>query len=128
MKRRSIIALGAIASAHPVAVFSQPAKVYRIGVLETVGPDKNARNMEALRQGLRERGYVEGTNVVIEYRSAEGHVERFPELAQQLVTKECDLIVTRGTPAALPQRMRQRAYPSSWPRLASHWAWAWWRA
>src|SRR5262245_13156586 len=95
MKRRSMIALGAVAAGCPVAVFAQPAKVYRIGVLETVGPDKNAPNMEALRRALRERGYVEGTNLVIEYRSAEGHAERFSELARQLVAGGCDLIVTR---------------------------------
>src|SRR5262249_46024613 len=64
-----------------------------------------------LRQALRERGYVEGTNVVIEYRSAEGHAERFPELARQLVKNECDLIVTRGTPAARAAKEATKSIP-----------------
>jgi putative ABC transport system substrate-binding protein len=106
-----MIALGAMAAARPVAVLAQPAKVYRIGVLETIAPDKNAGNMAALRQGLRERGYVESTNFVIEYRSAEGHAERFPELARQLVASGCDLIVTRGTPAARAAKDATKTIP-----------------
>ena len=53
------------------------AKVYRIGVLETVGPEANVANLSAFRQGLGELGYVEGQNFVIEYRSVEGRAERF---------------------------------------------------
>jgi len=111
MKRRSMIALGAMAAARPVALLAQPGKIWRIGVLETVSSDKNAANMEALRQGLRERGYVEGTNLVIEYRSAEGYAERFPELARQLVMSGCDLIVTRGTPAARAAKDSTKTIP-----------------
>ena len=54
-----------------------------------------------MRQGLRELGYVEGRNLVIEYRSADGLTERFPDLATELVRRDVDLIITRGTPAAL---------------------------
>ena len=61
----------------------------------------NEANLSAFRQGLRELGYVEGQNVVIEYRSADGRPERFPDLATELVRLKVDVIVTRGTSAAL---------------------------
>jgi putative ABC transport system substrate-binding protein len=79
----------------------QVEKVYRIGILETIPAAQNAANLDALRKGLRDLGYVEGRNLVIEYRSADGRAERFPELASELVRLKVDLIVTRGTPAAM---------------------------
>ena len=106
-----MIALAAMAAVRPAVLSAQPVKVWHIGVLETVSPAKNAANMEALRQSLRERGYVEGANLVIEYRSAEGDAERFPELARQLVASGCDLIVTRGTPAARAAKDATRIIP-----------------
>jgi putative ABC transport system substrate-binding protein len=88
--------------AVPLAARAQPAgKVYRIGVLETTSAALNVPNLDAFRQGLRELGYTEGQNLVIEYRSADGHPERFPDLATELVRLQVDLILTRGTPAAL---------------------------
>jgi putative ABC transport system substrate-binding protein len=60
----------------------------------------NVKNIDALRRGLRELGYVENQNYILEYRSADGHGERFPVLAGELVRLHVDLIVTRGTPAA----------------------------
>ena len=78
----------------------QVGRVYRIGILETIPATENAANLDALRKGLRDLGYVEGQNLVIEYRSAEGRAERFPDLASELVRLKVDLIVTRGTPAA----------------------------
>jgi len=85
----------------PLAADAQQAgKIYRIGVLETISATLNVANLDALRKGLRELGYVEGRNVVIEYRSADGRAERFPDLATELVRLKVDLIVTRGTPAA----------------------------
>jgi ABC-type uncharacterized transport system substrate-binding protein len=54
----------------------------------------------SFRQGLRERGYVEGQNIVVEYRGADGNIERFPELARELVGLDLDLIVANNTPAA----------------------------
>jgi ABC-type uncharacterized transport system substrate-binding protein len=77
----------------------QPRKLYRIGMLEAIPAAKNAANLDALRKGLRELGYVEGRNLIIEYRSADGRAERFPDLAAELVRLKVDLIVTRGTPA-----------------------------
>jgi putative ABC transport system substrate-binding protein len=83
-----------------VARAQQAGKVYRIGILETIPAAQNAANLDALRKGLRDLGYVEGRNLVIEYRSADGRAERFPDLASELVRGNVDLIVTRGTPAA----------------------------
>ena len=76
-------------------------KLYRIGMLERTPPATNGANVDAFRQGLRELGYAEDKNLVIEYRSADGHDDRFPALARELVQLKVDLILTRGTPAAL---------------------------
>jgi putative ABC transport system substrate-binding protein len=78
----------------------ETARIYRIGVLETIPAGQNAANLAGLLRGLRERGYVEGRNLQIEYRSADGRAERFPDLAAEMVRLPVDLIVTRGTPAA----------------------------
>lgn len=69
-------------------------------MLETIPTGLNASNLVALRQGLRELGYIEGQHYVLEYRSSDGQAERFPSLAAELVRARVDLIVTRGTPAA----------------------------
>ncbi len=101
MKRRSVLSsLAALATAHPADLFAQAGRIWRIGILETVAPELNARNFEALRRGLQERGYAEGRNMQIDYRTADGHAERFAQLAQALVATGVDLIVSRGTPAA----------------------------
>jgi putative tryptophan/tyrosine transport system substrate-binding protein len=86
----------------PLAAEGQQAgKIYRIGMLETTSMALNAVNLDAFRQGLRELGYVEGRNFMIEYRSADGRRERFPELATELVRLKVDVILTRGTPAVM---------------------------
>lgn len=104
MRRRQFIAClaGAIAGPAllPRPLVAQTGKSYRIGVLETIARERNAPNFDALRQGLQERGYIEGRNVRFEYRSANGQADRFPTLAAELVRLGVDLIVTRGTPAA----------------------------
>jgi putative ABC transport system substrate-binding protein len=86
-------------------------KVHRIGVLESVGAASNVENLDAFRQGLSELGYAEGKNLVIEYRSADGRAERFQDLAAELVRLEVDLIVTRGTPAALSAKQVTQTIP-----------------
>jgi putative tryptophan/tyrosine transport system substrate-binding protein len=103
MRRREfIIALGCAAVAWPLPAHAQQAgKKYRIGILETLPAARNVANLNALRNGLRDFGYVEGGNLVIEYRSADGRAERFPELASELVRLNVDLIVARGTPATI---------------------------
>lgn len=102
VKRREFIALlGGSAAAWPFAARAQPSsRIYRVGVLETIPADRNKANFNALLQGLRERGYIEGQNLHIEYRSADGHGDRFPALVADLIGRGVDLIVTRGTPAA----------------------------
>jgi len=88
-----------------------PGKVWRIGLLETTSPALNVANLDAFRQGLRELGYVEGQNFVIEYRSADGQPERFPGLATELVSRKVDIIVTRGTPAVLAAKKATGSIP-----------------
>ena len=102
MDRRSfIVCVGCGLLAAPLAARAQQAgKIYRIGILEPIPAAENAANLAALRKALRELGYVEGRNLIIEYRSADGRAERFPDLAAELVRLKVDLIVTRGTPAA----------------------------
>ena len=89
-------------TAAPLAVDAQQSeRVYRIGMLERTSTAINAANLDGFRQGLRELGYVEGKNFIIEYRSADGRDERYPGLATELVHLKVDLILTRGTPATL---------------------------
>jgi putative ABC transport system substrate-binding protein len=98
--------------AAPLAAEAQPAgKVTRIGVLEPTSMASNAANLDAFRQGLRELGYVEGQNFVVEYRSADGRSERFPDLAAELVRLKVDVILTRGTPAVLAAKNATRTIP-----------------
>lgn len=102
MDRRAFIGgvTGGLLVAPLAARAQQVAKIYRIGILETIPAARNTANLDALRKGLRDLGYVEGRNLVIEYRSADGRPERFPGLAFDLVRLNVDLLVTRGTPAA----------------------------
>jgi len=103
INRRAFLAgSGAVLLAAPLAAEAQPAgKVYCIGVLEPTSMALNAANLDAFRQGLRELGYVEGRNMMIEYRSADGRSERFPDLVAELVRLKVDVILTRGTPAVM---------------------------
>ena len=78
------------------ALAQQPAKVPRIGFLGATSPSTISARIEAFRQGLRELGYVEGKNIVIEYRWAEGNFARLPDLAGELVRLNVDVIVTAG--------------------------------
>jgi putative tryptophan/tyrosine transport system substrate-binding protein len=103
MERRRFIEViaGGLLSSPLAAEAQQAGKVYRVGVLETTSITSNAANLDAFRRGLRELGYIEGQNLTIEYRSADGRDDRFPELAIELVRLKVNVIVTRGTPAAL---------------------------
>ena len=80
------------------AAAQQPTKVPRIGYLTGATPDGQSDRIEAFRQGLRELGYVEGKNIVIEYRYAEEKLDRLPALAAELVRLKVDVIVTGGGP------------------------------
>jgi putative ABC transport system substrate-binding protein len=95
----------------PLAVKAQQAaKVPRIGYL-AVDRAAGPHLIEAFRQGLRDLGYVEGSNVVIEYRDAEGKFERLPALAAELVALKVDVIVAGGTPQILAAKQATRTLP-----------------
>src|SRR5438874_13694156 len=81
----------------------------RIGVL-LLGAPPNA-NLDAFVQGLRELGYIEGKNILIEYRFAEGKADRIPELATELVQLKVDAIFTTGTPAIFAIRQATQTLP-----------------
>jgi putative ABC transport system substrate-binding protein len=99
-RRTFIVALG-IAAAPFAALGQQPlAKVYRIGFLGTQRASDYVTRLEALRIGLRELGYVENRNIVIEVRCAEGNYDRLPELAAELVALKVDVIVVEGISTA----------------------------
>jgi putative ABC transport system substrate-binding protein len=111
-RREFITLLGGAAVAWPLAARAQQTgKVYRIGILETTSQALNSTNLDAFRKGLHEFGYIEGQNLVIEYRSANGRDERFPSLATELVRLNVDLILTRGTPAALAAKYATTTIP-----------------
>ena len=101
MRRREFITLaGGAVAAWPLAARAQPpAKVARIGYLITGGLTGTPINVEPFRQGMRELGYSEGADFVIELRAAGGRIERLPSLASELVALKVDVIVAVATPA-----------------------------
>src|SRR5262245_14978982 len=96
------IALCAMLFALCAPAQAQQAKIHRIGFLSTPRASVILARAEAFRQGLRELGYVEGKNIVIEYRSAEGQVDRLPALAAELVRLKVEVIVTSGPQPVRP--------------------------
>ena len=97
MKRREFTAfLGAAAATWPFALLAQQPAMPIIGLLSGVPFETRRKQIAAFHQGLKEAGYVEGQNVVIEYRSADNQVDRLPTLAADLVTKQVNVIVTIG--------------------------------
>jgi ABC-type uncharacterized transport system substrate-binding protein len=89
----------------------QPTKVPRIGYLAGTSASGIASRIEAFRQGLRELGYVEGKNIVIEYRYAEGKADRERELAVELVRLKVDIIVSAGSAATRPSKEATSTIP-----------------
>jgi putative tryptophan/tyrosine transport system substrate-binding protein len=112
MNRREAIFLLAGAVVAPLPLSAQSSsRVWRIGVLETTPMDLNVPNINAFRQSLQDLGYVEGQNLIVAYRSAEGRGERFTELAADLLRLNVDVIVTRGTPAVLAAKKATTTIP-----------------
>jgi putative tryptophan/tyrosine transport system substrate-binding protein len=113
MTRRKFIALVGGMIVWPAATYAQQSsnKVWRVGILETIPRTLNAANFDAFRIGLEVLGYIEGRNILVEYRSADGRIERFPELARELVRLKVDVIVTRGTPAVLAAKAATPTIP-----------------
>jgi ABC-type uncharacterized transport system substrate-binding protein len=97
--RRNVISLTLCAMLYapcPPAQAQQPAKIPRLGLLNSTSPSTSPARVEAFRQGLRDLGYVEGKDIVIEYRHAEGKLDRLPGLAAELVRSNVDIMVARG--------------------------------
>src|SRR5215469_14908057 len=105
---RFLVVLIAVALCTP-AEAQQPKKVPRIGVLAAGSNFPASPSDEAFLQGLRELGYIEGQNIGIVYRFAEGKVERFADLAAELVHLKVEIIVAAGTPAVLAARQAARS-------------------
>jgi putative ABC transport system substrate-binding protein len=111
-RRRMTLVAGALASAFPFAVRAQPkSKLWRIGFLGAADPFGYAAQLQGFRQGLRDFGYVEGKNVVVDFRWAEGRYERLPELANELVQAKVDVIVTHGTPGTRAAKQATQTIP-----------------
>jgi putative tryptophan/tyrosine transport system substrate-binding protein len=109
-RREFIMLLGGAAAVWPFAAHAQQPKVPIIGalVIGNINPDQFWREF---RQGLRDLGYVEGQNIRFEFRSAEGHLARLPELAAELVRLKVDIIVTWFTPTALAAKQATHEIP-----------------
>jgi putative ABC transport system substrate-binding protein len=99
-----------LALSFPVEA-QQPTKIPRIGYLSATSPSANAARYEAFRQGLRELGYVEGKNIVIEWRFAEGKLDRLPALAAELVRLKVDVIVSSGPAVTRPVKEATSTIP-----------------
>jgi len=110
MKAIALITLALTILTAPLAIEAQPAgKVPRVGILITGSPSLAGSNLAAFQQGLRDLGYVEGQNLILEYRYAEGRFERLPELAAELVRLTVDVLVTGGSQ---PVQVLQHATPT----------------
>ena len=106
----AILALG-LTFAPVAAVAQQAEKIYRIGFLGPSSLSTHASRVEAFRAGLRELGYVEGKNIRIEYRWADGKYERLPDLAGELVGLRVDVLVTFGTSGAIAAKQTTLTIP-----------------
>src|SRR5260221_9386547 len=101
MRRRQFIKLiGGAVAAWPLVARAQQKKLQRVGALVLGNADAESFRTE-LREGLRKSGYVEGQDVLVDFRSAEGRLERLPQLAAELVALKVDVIVAVFTPCAL---------------------------
>jgi putative ABC transport system substrate-binding protein len=114
MKRREFITLlGGAAAAWPLGTSAQQATMPAIGILNTRTLDKNGLLLGAFRRGLAENGYVEGRNIVIEYRSADGDYARLPALAAELVRRPVDVLVSiGGEPSAVAAKAATSKIPT----------------
>ena len=111
MRRREFIALlGSLASPR-AAPAQQAAKVSRIGFLGSISASKYASQVEALLGALHDLGYVDGKNIAIEFRWAEGNYDRLPDLAAELERLKIDVLVTHGTPAMIAAKGATKTIP-----------------
>jgi putative ABC transport system substrate-binding protein len=113
IKRRAFISLlGGAAAAWPLAARAQqPGKMARIGFLGSATAAGSAKSVEAFRAGLRDFGHVEGGNIVIEFRWAEGKYDRLSDLVAELIRLKVDVIVTHGTPGTRAAKQATTTIP-----------------
>src|SRR5262245_63765929 len=112
IKRRAFITLFGGAAAWPLAARAQQAaKLPTIGLLGAATPSTTSRWITPFVQRLREFGWVEGRNIVIEYRWAEGRTERYAEIAAEFVRLKVDVIVTHSTPPVVAARQATSVIP-----------------
>jgi putative ABC transport system substrate-binding protein len=117
--RRAFLAASIAATASPfVAAAQRQTKTWRIGYLGPVSPSGGARLLESFRQGLRELGYAEGQNVSIDYRWAEGRLDRLPELAEELTQLKVDVLVTYSNACVAALQKATRTIPIVFANLA----------
>ncbi len=112
-RRKFLLVLGASALTSPLRSFAQqqPAKIHRIGFLGAESASGYTSRVNALRAGLRELGYVEGKNIAIEFRWADGKTDRLPELAAELVRLNVDVLVTHAVPGTRAAKQATTTIP-----------------
>src|SRR5262245_31433716 len=108
---RTVMVAVALVAASVIAEAQQANRIPRIGLLSGLGSPPMPPTIEALRQGLRELGYVEGKNIVIEYRYTEGKDDRYAPLAAELVSLGVDAIVTMGNRATFAAKQATNTIP-----------------
>jgi putative ABC transport system substrate-binding protein len=111
-RRKVVIAFGAGALAAPFGSFAQQqGKLWRIGFLDGASAVDRAETVEAMRAGLRDLGYIENKNILIEFRWAEGKYERLPALAAELAGLKVDVLVAQGTPCTIAAKQATSTIP-----------------
>jgi putative tryptophan/tyrosine transport system substrate-binding protein len=125
MKRRKFIALLGATAALPFSAHAQqPGKIYRVGGLSGGTAASRAPLLAAFMRGMRDLGYVEGSNLIVEHRYAEGNFERLPMLASELLAWKPDLLFVSTTPGGLAAKAATSTVPIVMVSVAG-WAWDW---